>query len=742
MDQFKYRAFISYSHADEKWARWLHRSLETYGIPKRLIGQKTAMGPVPAKLSPVFRDREELASATDLGSKLTEALEGSACQIVICSRSSARSHWVNEEILAYKRLGRSNRIFSLIVDGEPYASDMPGQEEDECFPLALRYQIGKDGELTQTPAEPIAADARPGKDGKAHAKVKLIAGILGVGFDDLRQRELQRRNRRLAIISTSAVVGMVFAIGLATTAIIARNEAESQRARAETEAETARRTASFMIDLFAVSDPSEARGKTITAREILTKGAERIATELGDQPQIQTSLMDTIGDVYISLGLYDDAHDMLEKTVALRRGLPGVSRGEFAKSAYHLGNVLTEKAEYEEAEQTYQESLSAAAADETKDTSLELDIKAALAELYFRTGQYERAEPLLRQVLETRQQLLGKNDPKVADAIEELGLNLFDQGRYAEAEDRLRESLALRLEIFGEEPHPDTSQNMSNLALLRRIRGDLDEAKALQTQVLEINRRLYGKEHPEIAVAMMNLADIYTLQNQLELAESMYEEVLGMLRKLFGEEHPRVAAAMNNLAFIYHAEDKLSDALATTKKALEMQRNILGERHPNVADSLGIQGRWLYEAGAYVEAEEALRNAIEIQLETLEPDHPQLAITRMDLAELLIETGKLDEALEQAQLAETALVHSLGADKWRTAAAQQIHGAVLLALGDLENAEQLLRKSQEILQNDPSARPNYLKKGLERLVAVYKGQGKTATAQAYEAALTRQFGAL
>ena len=742
MDTFKYRAFISYSHADEKWARWLHRALETYRIPKRLVGQKTAMGSVPPKLSPVFRDREELASATDLGSKLTEALEGSACQIVICSRSSARSHWVNEEILAYKRLGRSNRIFSLIVDGEPYASGIPGEEEQECFPAALRYQIGEGGELTQTPAEPIAADARPGKDGKAHAKVKLIAGILGVGFDDLRQRELQRRNRRLALISTSAVAGMIFAIGLATTAFIARNEAELQRARAEKEAETARRTASFMTDLFAVSDPSEARGNSITAREILNKGAEKIATELGDQPLIQTSLMDTIGKVYTGLGLYSEARAMLEETVALRRQLPGVSNEEFARSAYNLGNVLTEKAEYERAARLYEEAINSLESAASPAPQLELDITAALAELRFRTGEYEAAEPLLREVLSERRKLLGAENPKVADAIEELGLNYFDQGRYEEAESRLREALALREKILGSEPHPALAGNISNLALIRRFRGDLEEAQQLYTQTLEMNHQLYGEQHPEIAIALMNLADVLTLRRHFDEAEAMYNDVIRMSRELLGEEHPQIAIVLNNLAFVYHEIGKQQDALAKSREALAMQRRLLGDRHPDVASSLAIQGRWLTEAGSYSEAEAALRSALEIQLETMEAGHPQIAITRMDLAQLLLETGHLAEALEQAELAETALKKALGPDHWRTAAAMQTHGAVCLARGDLQQAEKLLLASYEKLEGNPNAQEGTVRRGMQLFVTLYRGLGKTAKAKSYQAMLERRFGIL
>jgi eukaryotic-like serine/threonine-protein kinase len=179
---YKYRAFISYSHSDEEWARWLHKSLETYRVPKHLVGQATEHGPVPERIAPVFRDREELATATSLGATLTRALEQSATQIVICSQKAAKSRWVNEEVLTFKRLGREHRIFCLIVDGEP------GDPERECFPNALIYQMGADGQLTETRSEPIAADARPGKDSKLDAKLKLVAGMLGVGLDELKQR--------------------------------------------------------------------------------------------------------------------------------------------------------------------------------------------------------------------------------------------------------------------------------------------------------------------------------------------------------------------------------------------------------------------------------------------------------------------------------------------------------------------------------------------------------------------------
>src|SRR5262245_41402078 len=114
MQEVRYRAFISYSHQDDRWAAWLHRSLEAYKPPRNLVGTETKYGRVPSRLAPIFRDRDELPSATDLGAVINDALKNCACQIVICSPAAACSKWVNEEILAFKRLGRSDRIFSLI----------------------------------------------------------------------------------------------------------------------------------------------------------------------------------------------------------------------------------------------------------------------------------------------------------------------------------------------------------------------------------------------------------------------------------------------------------------------------------------------------------------------------------------------------------------------------------------------------------------------------------------------------
>ncbi len=247
MPDFRYRAFISYSHRDQSWADWLHKALETYAIPKRLVGQATAAGVIPRRLAPVFRDREELASATDLGRKVNEALAQSGNLVVICSPHAASSRWVNEEVLAFKRLGRGERIFCLIVDGEPNAGDTPGQAARECFAPALRHALDADGQPGAQRCEPIAADARAGRDGKANAKLKLIAGLLDLDYDRLKQRELKRRHRRMAALTTLALVVTAITTTLAIAALFARHAAVVARNDAERRQKQAEDLVDFML---------------------------------------------------------------------------------------------------------------------------------------------------------------------------------------------------------------------------------------------------------------------------------------------------------------------------------------------------------------------------------------------------------------------------------------------------------------------------------------------------------------
>jgi len=211
-----YRAFISYSHRDEAAAKWLHRKLETYRFPSRLVGRETPWGPLPRTLSPIFRDRDELSAGPSLPEKVQQALAASHVLLVICSPQAAASAWVNREIEEFRTLHPERAILLALVDGTP----------DTAFPPAIR--AGTDASF-----EPLAADLRPEGDGRRLGLLKLLAGLVDVPLGELVQRDAQRKMRRVMVVTVMALLAVAILSTSMVLAVRARNEAERQRASAE-----------------------------------------------------------------------------------------------------------------------------------------------------------------------------------------------------------------------------------------------------------------------------------------------------------------------------------------------------------------------------------------------------------------------------------------------------------------------------------------------------------------------------
>jgi tetratricopeptide (TPR) repeat protein len=702
-----YWAFISYSHRDSRWADWLHKSLESYRIPRQLVGKQGPRGAIPKRLAPVFRDREELPSATDLGGVIRDALERSTCQIVICSPRAAKSRWVNEEILAFKRLGREDRIFCLIVDGEPNASDDPAQADQECFPSALRFRLSADGELSETRTEPIAADARPGKDGKSNAKLKLIAGMLGVGFDALRRREQQRRNRRLFAITCAATIGMVVTSGLATYALIERRAAERQTARAEAEAETARQTTSFLVDLFRISDPSEARGNAVTAREMLDKGAARVDRELASQPSIRATLMDTLGTVYMGLGLYRQARPLLDSAVSTRRATDAAQSFALSVAQEHRADLLTLQADYDGAEKAYREALALQTAPDLQARAARAKSLYGLGIVLEQKGRYADAERTLRQALEQQRALYGGMHGDIARTLKDLARVMAEGGKLNDALPVMRSALAMQRQLRGAEPHPDLAEALNDLALLLEQHGDFTEAEDLYVQAIAMKRRLLGEKHPEIALGLNNLATVLQDRGDLAGAESAYREALAMQRELLGDVHPDVALTLNNLAFVQSDRGDARGALATEREALAVYQKLFPYDHPEVARVMNRIGFWLTEAGEYGEADRDLQTALAMRRRLLGNTHPDVGTSLFHLAILQIALHKYAEGLTSARGALDILTPALSASHWKTAVAESAEAAALTGLGQYAEAQPLLTHSLEILGRDTAAPREY-----------------------------------
>lgn len=220
----KYWAFISYSSKDVKWGKWLHSRLENYPIPKEFQGAELFDGAVLGKdLKPCFRDRDELSGSADLGPAILKALNQSRYLIVLCSKNSARSEWVNKEIEDFKSIGGEQKILALILDGEPNASSNPSlPDSEECFPPALRY-----------PVEPLAGDMRKEGDGRERGLLKVISGIAQLDFDVLYRRHERAQRKKRLIISAIAASIMLSLTGLSIYAFQQRNFALGEQKRAE-----------------------------------------------------------------------------------------------------------------------------------------------------------------------------------------------------------------------------------------------------------------------------------------------------------------------------------------------------------------------------------------------------------------------------------------------------------------------------------------------------------------------------
>ena len=228
----RYAAFISYSHKDAAAARALHSRLERYRIPKRLVGTPGDHGAVPARLTPIFRDRDELPASGDLSATVRAALAASDSLVVVCSPHAATSQWVAREIAAFRELNPGRPVLAAVVAGEP----------GECFPAELG---GTDA--AGTPIEPLAADLRKAGDGQRMGFLKLVAGLTGVGLDALIQRDAARAIRRVTAVTLTALAATLVMAVLTVIAFTARQEADRQRSEAERQRGEAEGMVEFML---------------------------------------------------------------------------------------------------------------------------------------------------------------------------------------------------------------------------------------------------------------------------------------------------------------------------------------------------------------------------------------------------------------------------------------------------------------------------------------------------------------
>lgn len=499
-----YRAFISYSHRDKGWADWLHRSLEGYRLPAALVGRDSAFGPIPARLAPIFRDRDELSAASDLSAEISAALGASMFLVVVCSPAAAASRWVNEEIIAFKRLHGDARVRAIIVAGEPFSGD----PSTECFPEALRHRFNAAGEITAEPAEPIAADAREQGDGKKFALSKLVAGLTGCRLDELIQREQQRRNARMGALALGLGALVLVLSGLTWDALRQRNAARAAQAEAQFQRDEAQSLVEFMLtdlrqrlDAVGRLDVLESVGTRLSESYAKQELAKLDPDALGRRARVQLLL----GEIESSRGNLDTALAQYQQAAAttaelLQRDPRDAQRiYDHAQSVFWVGHVAWQRGD------------------------------AGVAQAHFQQ-YHDYARQLVAQ------------DPANDDwqmelnyGLSNLGTLAMDQGDAAAAERHFHEALGVAMALLQEAPEDSERMVSAGISLAWLADALVRQTKLAEAkQIREDEIALYDQwlaSHPDDAVAQGLLAAAKYRLAQTQLALGSVDAALGNARQ-------------------------------------------------------------------------------------------------------------------------------------------------------------------------------------------------------------------
>jgi tetratricopeptide (TPR) repeat protein len=688
----RYRAFISYSHRDSRWASWLHRNLEGYRVPSRLRGSSGEFGVLPDRLAPFFRDREELASAGELGPKIQAALADSEALIVICSPNAARSPWVNGEILKFMRSGRAHRIYCLIVAGEPHAGDAR-----ECFPEALRFELDADGELGTEPAEPLAADIRPGKDGKSLARLKLLSGLLGVDLDTLRQREATRRHRRLLIITALALLVMMLTSFLAIQAVIARHAAERRQKQAEA------------LVAFMLGDLSDKLAQ-VSRLDILAA--------VNDQAMAY----------FQSLPTTDVTDHSLEQR---------------AKALVKIGIVRTEQGHLPEALRSYQAAaalaskLAQAAPSDIERQLAYADDLAFIGTTHWYQGQLDQAqadfESAQRVLLRTRP--LAPANPQLLFQLSTIDNNM---GHVLEGRGRVNEALAqyrsmrklsealVQIDRGNREWVAQLGLAHNNLAKMALMRGDLATAVAEYRADVGIEADLANRDPRDNAQGEKLVVSRAALGRTLALTGDVVTGI-GYLRQALDQVERLLAVEASSTAFqedagLYSTQlarwlrvagdapgSSRPDASALADRGLQVFER-LTRRDPGnagwqreLAEALIEQAQQTHDSGRSADARAQVQRALAIlepQLSGQAEDRATVLSTVRARLLLAATTGDRETATELRERAlRTTQAQSSGADDPRLLALQV---EALLALGREHEAQRVLPKLWNTGYRDPA----------------------------------------
>lgn len=357
-----------------------------------------------------------------------------------------------------------------------------------------------------------------------------------------RAAKFVRRNRTAVGLASLVVLASV--AGVAGTLMQART-ARQERDASVRERDRANRITEFMSNSYKVSDPSEARGNSITAREILDRSSQQIETNLASDPETQAQMMFVMGEVYYNLGLLSQGRALAARAAELQNKLLGPEHPETLKS------------------------------------------RSLLAEILLFQGHYAEAEKLQRETLAARSRVLGSDHPETIRSMSRLAKVLVFHGLTAEATALQREALAIARRTLGPR-HSQTLVLSNSLAQYLSFGGTQEqyrEGEKLQREALDIERTVFGPDHPDTVNASYNMGELLRLQERPSEAEKVFRETLASQTRILGPENGDTLNTRNSLAITLSQQKRYPEAEELYRGTRAIQQRVLGPEHSNTATS-------------------------------------------------------------------------------------------------------------------------------------------------------------
>ena len=375
------------------------------------------------------------------------------------------------------------------------------------------------------------------------------------------------QRHKFGVAAATAAAFLLVAFGVMQAIQLRRTTRERDRAD---------RVMKFMTGMFKVSNPSEARGNAVTAREILDRSSKDIETGLRKDPELQAQLMGTMAQTYAGLGLYGRAQDLVEHAHAIQSSLFGERKRETLASESYLAQLLRAQ------------------------------------------GHLPEAEKLLQTTIETQRQVLGPNDPDTLASMDRLGYVYENEARHSNAESLFRQILSAERKVLGPDD-PQTLGTLNELAEVLTPQGRYAEADQIYGELVAAQKRTLGPDHPATLLSMSHAAENLEEEGRLPEAEELYSNVIAAQRRVVGPEHPQTLRAMTMLAVTMMKEGRYAEADKLQSQVIEIKARVLGPTHTSTLQSMEMEALCLSREGRYADSEKMFRDVIETAEKTDQP---------------------------------------------------------------------------------------------------------------------------